>query len=219
MERKIKMQRALWLLILVIVLTIFCYFFVDKPVAIWISQHNLRSYKFLKNLSKISELFILAAPIFYLIVVSKFFVDRWTWLDQRLLMFANTIAITYFWKVFFKFLFGRTWPETWTGNNPSLIRNDEYGFHFFAFSDVFGSFPSGHAAILLAGFTSLWLIYPRLKGLYIVAIIAGITGILGMNYHFVGDILAGGFLGFAVAYLTSLISNFSRNTKLSSARN
>jgi hypothetical protein len=30
-----------------------------------------------------------------------------------------------------KYDFGRTWPETWVNNNPSLIGNGAYGFNFF----------------------------------------------------------------------------------------
>jgi hypothetical protein len=29
-----------------------------------------------------------------------------------------------------KFIFGRTWPETWVQNNPSFIHDGVYGFNF-----------------------------------------------------------------------------------------
>jgi hypothetical protein len=30
-----------------------------------------------------------------------------------------------------KFVFGRTWPETWVNNNPSLIHDGVFGFNPF----------------------------------------------------------------------------------------
>jgi hypothetical protein len=30
-----------------------------------------------------------------------------------------------------KFVFGRTWPDTWIQNNPSFIRDGAYGFNLF----------------------------------------------------------------------------------------
>lgn len=49
-----------------------------------------------------------------------------------------------------KFLFGRTWPETWSGNNPSFVRDGVYGFHFFHVGPDYNAFPSGHMATTCA---------------------------------------------------------------------
>ena len=39
-----------------------------------------------------------------------------------------------------KYDFGRTWPETWTHNNPSWIGSHAYGFNFFHGGDGWTSF-------------------------------------------------------------------------------
>jgi hypothetical protein len=40
--------------------------------------------------------------------------------------------------------FGRTWPESWLGDNPSWIRDDVFGFFPFHGGRGWESFPSGH---------------------------------------------------------------------------
>jgi membrane-associated phospholipid phosphatase len=172
----------------------------------WISENHFRSYDTFNYLSHIPEIFLAVVPIIYFIIVIKFSLNRWSFIDQHLLMFANGIAITQFFKVFFKFLFGRYWPETWRDNNPSLINDNQYGFHPFHKGVSYESFPSGHAATLLAAITILWFIYPPLRWLYTLVTLAGIIGVLGMNFNFVSDILAGGILGYVIARYTIAIS-------------
>src|SRR5436190_22974493 len=95
-------------------------------------------------------------------------------------------------------VFGRYWPETWTHDNPSLIGTGTYGFHPFQRGDDIGSFPSGHAARILA-FGAVWLIaMPRSRTVHVVVIILSasmVVSLVAMNYHFVSDVIAGSVLG------------------------
>src|SRR5206468_10070558 len=105
-------------------------------------------------------------------------------------------------------VFGRYWPQTWTRNNPSLIGTGTYGFHPFQRGDDVGSFPSGHAARILA-FATVWLIaMPRSRTVQIVVIILSasmLVSLVAMNYHFVSDVIAGSVLGALIAmYATHL---------------
>lgn len=195
-------RRTIWLVALTSITVVTCYFFIDRQLAVEISQHHLRSYPIFKYLSKIPELYIVGSvTIYFYIAIQLYNFGRWTALDQSCSMFANTIAITYFLKDFFKHVFARTWPETWINNNPSLIHDNIYGFYFFRSDNAFGAFPSGHAAALIAGTTMLWLLYPRFKVVYVLIVLASLIGILGMNYHFLGDIIGGGLIGYLVATL------------------
>jgi membrane-associated phospholipid phosphatase len=97
---------------------------------------------------------------------------------------------------------GRYWPNTWINNNPSLIGTGAYGFHPFQRGDDVGSFPSGHAARILA-FAGVWLIaMPRSRSLQVVVILLStsmLVSLVAMNYHFVSDVIAGSVLGGIVA--------------------
>ena len=51
----------------------------------------------------------------------------------------------------------------------------------------------------------LWIYYPKWRALYALAVLAVATGLIGANYHFVSDVIAGGFVGISSGWmLTSL---------------
>jgi len=105
-----------------------------------------------------------------------------------------------------KYAFGRTWPETWIQNNPSLIQSGVFGFNPFHGGPGFASFPSGHLAAVCAVITVLWWSYPNLRPIYAACVAAVAVGLIGANYHFLSDILGGIFVGISVGYITTKIS-------------
>jgi membrane-associated phospholipid phosphatase len=105
-----------------------------------------------------------------------------------------------------KYAFGRTWPETWIDNNPSLIQNGIFGFNPFHGGPGFASFPSGHVAAVCAVMTVLWWSYTNLRPIYVACVAAVAAGLIGANYHFLSDILSGIFVGVSTGYITQKIS-------------
>lgn len=97
-----------------------------------------------------------------------------------------------------KLAFGRTWPETWTSGNPSFIRDGAYGFSPFHGGAGWSSFPSGHEALVCAVAGCLWVLAPRLRPATIVAVLAMAISLLGADYHWLSDVLAGGLLGWLI---------------------
>ena len=104
-----------------------------------------------------------------------------------------------------KYAFGRTWPETWIQNNPSLIQSGVFGFNPFHGGPGFASFPSGHVAAVRAVITVLWWSYPNLRPIYAACVAAVAVGLIGANYHFLSDTFAGIFVGISVGYITTKI--------------
>jgi membrane-associated phospholipid phosphatase len=47
----------------------------------------------------------------------------------------------------------------------------------------------------------LWIWYPRLKVIWIIGGIAVGVGLVGANYHFLSDVIAGAFLGISAGWL------------------
>jgi membrane-associated phospholipid phosphatase len=105
-----------------------------------------------------------------------------------------------------KYALGRTWPDTWIQNNPSLIQNGVFGFNPFHGGPGFASFPSGHVAAVCAAITVLWWSYRRLRPICLVFVAAVAIGLIGANYHFLSDILGGIFVGTSVGYITKEIA-------------
>jgi len=101
-----------------------------------------------------------------------------------------------------KYAFGRTWPDTWIENNPSLIQNGVFGFNPFHGGPGFASFPSGHVAAVCAVMAVLWWSYTNLRPIYIACVAAVAIGVIGANYHFLSDVLGGIFVGITAGYLT-----------------
>ncbi len=108
---------------------------------------------------------------------------------------SATVSIAF--KDQLKLAFGRTWPETWTHHNPSLIHDGVYGFFPMHGGEGFSSFPSGHTTAISAVAGVLWWRAPRLRWLWALLVLLTGIGLLGANFHFLGDILAGALLGFA----------------------
>jgi hypothetical protein len=105
-----------------------------------------------------------------------------------------------------KYAFGRSWPNTWIENNPSLIQNGAFGFNPFHGGPGFASFPSGHAAAICSVMTVLWWSYPNWRPIYVACATAVAVGLIGANYHFLSDILSGMFVGTSVGYITTKMS-------------
>jgi membrane-associated phospholipid phosphatase len=94
-------------------------------------------------------------------------------------------------------VFGRTWPESWLGDNPSWIRDGVFGFFLFHGGSGWGSFPSGHTTTITAPAVILWMVWRRLRVVWATTVAVVVTGLVGADYHFVSDTVAGLYLGVA----------------------
>jgi membrane-associated phospholipid phosphatase len=91
--------------------------------------------------------------------------------------------------------FGRTWPESWLGDNPSWIGDAAFGFSPFHGGAGWASFPSGHTTAITTPAVILWFLWPELRPVWAALVVSVIAGLLGGNYHFVSDIIGGLYLG------------------------
>jgi membrane-associated phospholipid phosphatase len=188
-------MRPIIALILGGILVVGCYCFVDRPVAWFVHDHRFYPTDFLLWPPLVSDW------LTYLAIPGLVFVVAWRVLrlggelQKLLLAIAVTLVVTVAIKIGLKWAFGRTWPETWIGNNPSLIANNVYGFNPFHAGIAYRSFPSGHAAVTFAVISILWLSRPRWRGLYAAAGGLMCIALVGLNYHFVSDVIAGAMFG------------------------
>jgi membrane-associated phospholipid phosphatase len=112
-----------------------------------------------------------------------------------LLAISVNLVVTVAIKQLLKWTCGRYWPAPWLHGNPSLIGSGDYGFHPFHEGPFYDSFPSGHAAVICSVLSILWLCYPRGRWLWAAVGMILCGALVGMNYHFVGDVIAGVLLG------------------------
>jgi len=85
-------------------------------------------------------------------------------------------------------IFGRTSPE-------QFLQDRTYAFHWFSEGALAGSFPSGHAAQIVAIASVFWAEQPRSRGLCVIAVGCVSVALIVAEKHFLSDIIAGGLVG------------------------
>ncbi len=195
--------RTLTALLVGAALVALCYFFVDRRVAFFVHDHQLASYPPFKWLTYPPPILQAWVPaLLAVLMVRRVWgpFRRWEWV---LLAACVSLVLAEQFRLSLAYVFGRYWPDTWIDHNPSLIQDEAYGFHPFHGGIAYESFPSGHTARTLAVAAVVWIAYPRWRWACVVAAVAVALGLLGTNYHFVGDVIAGGIVGAIVGAYTA----------------
>ncbi|OIR05324.1 PAP2 superfamily protein [mine drainage metagenome] len=200
MDPRSSSFRRAWLLAFVscVVLVVLSYLFVDRAASTWAHEH-LHRPKVTESLTHLVDPLEPASVIGLMLAGLAAGLAGWRPGRHGRTFIAACLAIivAVMFKNELKFVFGRTWPETWINGNPSWIGNHVFGFNFFHGGSGYESFPSGHTARMAALASVLWHRFPRFRS-YAVAMVGLVAVALwGCDYHFVSDIIAGGFLGWA----------------------
>jgi membrane-associated phospholipid phosphatase len=198
---------ALWLTALALTAA-FCAISIawfDRPIAFFM-HHTLGQPMLLGQLPRISEFLVGAASVVFVLLGLRGLSGRpLSRLEAVILLCGLSIIVSAALKNELKFVFGRTWPETWTNNNPSLIRDGVYGFHFFHGGRAYEAFPSGHTAAVFSAMSVLWLCYRRARVLCAIAVSLVVIGLIGSDFHFLSDVVAGAFVGATTGWLGVLM--------------
>jgi membrane-associated phospholipid phosphatase len=193
------------------VATAVAFLWLDKPIAFF-------SHGTFGHASVFVNLTLLPEPLVPASLLVLFFLGLWVLAGKPLnhplsvaLLCAVSLLVAEAGKSQLKYVFGRTWPETWINNNPSLIRDGAYGFNFFHGGQGYASFPSGHTTAVCAVVSVLWICYPRFRILYAAAVAAVVIGLIGADFHYLSDIIAGGFVGTTTGWFTVLLFGGAMN--------
>jgi len=181
------------------------YQFFDRDLAFWVHNKNFRQYPIFDMLTHIPDVMLVMVVIYCIYYSIRFESIRNDVKHRPFRAMIISFAITVLLKDALKIVFGRYWPETWIHNNVSLIRDHAYGFNLFHKGTAYQSFPSGHTANTAAIVTVLWVAYPRFRWVSVVLSAAVVIGLLADNYHFLSDVIAGGWLGGTVALYVSMV--------------
>jgi len=172
-----------------------CILFVDQPVAVFCA--GLKPLRLAFQICAAPSLLSLPfASVFLLRAVwlrlQRLRVNR-LWLTVSLATLAATAA-----KDELKWMFGRPWPFSW-------LDYGLYGFRPFTDNFLYGAFPSGHTAYAAAPLWVLWCRAPRWRWGY--ALVTGVVmmGLVGADYHYVSDVLAGLLTGVLAAAATMVM--------------
>jgi membrane-associated phospholipid phosphatase len=192
---------AIWFMLIAAAVTA-SYFWLDRPIATFVHE-RLKGMNAFALLTHIPDL---VTPIVFVAFVAAGLLgltDRpLARLPTVAVLAAASLAMAEAIKDQLKYALGRTWPETWTNNNPSFIQDGVYGFNPFHGGGGYASFPSGHTTAICAVMSVLWICYPRFRLLYALCVAVVAIGLIGADFHFLSDVIAGGFLGTTTGWIT-----------------
>jgi membrane-associated phospholipid phosphatase len=205
MTNRMLLLRSLLALALGAALVVLAYCFVDRQVAFFVQDLDLGQYPGVKptleEFTYIPKWLEYLAPVILLLAAIRLAWGPLSRPERVAFVAALSILISLPPKEHLKYAFGRTWPATWIGKppaNPSLLGKDgTYGFFPFPEKniDYYSSFPSGHTFRIVAFVAVFWGAYPRGRWVCALATLLVAVGLVGMNYHFVGDVIGGAVLG------------------------
>ena len=172
----------------------------DIPLAAWIAKYLMANAPHARN-SNMPDLLLITVVILTGLSWMVYFYLAHRKIHNQLRLFCRVtgtaLPLSLGIKIVLKWLFGRTETRTWLSDPGS------YGFHWFAGTEGFHGFPSGHMLVLTPLFLALWHFYPRLR-LYCGVIWFCLGAALIMTeYHFLSDVLAGTYIGAAVYLVVS----------------
>jgi membrane-associated phospholipid phosphatase len=189
------LSRSLMAIAVCTVAVTICYYFVDRPVALFVHKHGIAKVEEFRWLTEPPPLVQSWSPLVLIALAVRRAFGEWRRWQQVLFMACVSLIVADQFRESLGDVCGRYWPETWHDNNPSLIGNGAYGFHPFEVGDDTGSFPSGHSARIVAFACVFWLTIPRGRWLCVVLAAPMLFALVAMDYHFVGDVIAGSVLG------------------------
>jgi membrane-associated phospholipid phosphatase len=197
------LQKWLAALLLTAVAVTVSYLWLDRPLALF--AHGLapaHKHALFEPLTHIPDPLIPAAVIAFiglgLYALSGRALSRFA---RAIVICSLSLVMGHVTKDELKWVFGRTWPETWIGNNPSFIHDRIFGFNWFHGGGGYESFPSGHMTATCAVLAVLWICYPRFKPLYALAALAVAAGLIGADFHFLSDVIGGTFVGASTGWM------------------
>ena len=169
--------------------------FIDRPLARWTHEqfHGLFLFPLLTQIS--DTVVQIASGCLFVMMLAAVVGWRTGPIGRAALtaFIAVLVAVTI--KESLKFLFGRTWPETWVNGNPSYIHDGVYGFSPLHGGKGWMSFPSGHTTVMAALISASWQSFPRLRWVGVGAGVLVVIGLIGADFHWLSDIMAGAILG------------------------
>lgn len=167
----------------------------DLPLAGWIAENlHVKGFE-IRKLNVPDLLFMFASALTIASWLAYLWLSR-SGVQEKYLtacrLTGTTLPAAVAVKSILKWIFGRTETRAWLADPGS------YGFHWLAGNDGYNGFPSGHMLVLTPLFLILWNYYPRYRFYYGIAWIGLGISLIVTEYHFLSDVLAGGYIGMIV---------------------
>jgi membrane-associated phospholipid phosphatase len=193
----------------------------DKPIATLV--HDAFGSRYFPDAAVRSpglSIPLVAALVFVIFGLSAIIGRNFSKIETSVLLCDISVLAADAIKNQLKYVFGRTWPDSWDPHVLSFIHDNVYGFNYFHYGQSFESFPSGHAAVAASVMSVLWMLFPRLRTVWALGIGAAGLGLVLLNLHFLSDVVAGTFIGVSTGLFTvTLCAPMLRQDRSITAKN
>jgi membrane-associated phospholipid phosphatase len=180
--------------------------FADRPIASFMFAHFHDSRAAFALLTRLVDGVEVAGSLLLVWSLAQYFGGRpFGPKGQIALRTGLAVFVAIGAKDMLKLAFGRLWPETFVCGNPSFIRDAAYGFSPFHGGQGWASFPSGHVTVICGAAGALWVLAPRWRPLYALAVALVSVGLLGADYHWLSDLLGGVLAGWALGVFVARV--------------
>jgi membrane-associated phospholipid phosphatase len=174
----------------------------DRPIALWVYDLFGGRRVPTQIVDRIASTPVVTSTVFVICGIIAIMGRRFSKVEIAVAMCAISSLAAIVIKDLLKFVFGRTWPDTWGPGIVSFVRDNVYGFNFFQSGRAFESFPSGHAAAAAAVLSVVYILFPELRVICVIGILTADIGLVALNVHFLGDVIAGSFVGVSTGLFT-----------------
>jgi membrane-associated phospholipid phosphatase len=173
-----------------------CHYYLDTFVAHSVEHLHLSAPLLAKNSAHIPDLLFQSVCIITAIASACYLLRAKKGLFTRSTLFFHLIAyavpIAFILKLCLKFIFGRITTKAW------LVHPELYGFNWFHGRGMYDGFPSGHMLVFTTLIAAFWRFFPRYRYPCIMIVLLLGSALIATNYHFLGDVIAGVYLGIFV---------------------
>ena len=190
-EKVFYMLKKPWIIILYALFVFLAYYFVDKSLATYFYQLDLRTQApllgLLTALGKQSFyiiLFLLSGLFFRYIQINSVYEAR-SWYLFGCVFVANLVCLI------LKVALSRARPDLWFSSH-------EFGFYWFQTSDNYWSFPSGHTTTVTSLAVGFGVLFPRyFYAMLGIAFLVIATRVL-LHKHYLSDVMSAFYISFLV---------------------
>lgn len=178
---------------------IVAYFFIDLPVCCFLRDWELHHYRVLRWLTRPPEVFCLLSPLVLIAGLLRRWFGPWTPPEKAAVAAAVATLFAALTALLLKIAFGRSGPHLVSTDIASSLSGGIYGFYPFTVSYAYWALPSGHTACTLSATCVLAAAFPSQRLVWGLIGVIVPAALVALNHHFVGDVLAGAYVGWAIA--------------------
>ncbi|MCL9685619.1 phosphatase PAP2 family protein [Legionella maioricensis] len=186
-EKTYNLMKKPWAILLYLVLVILAYHFVDRPMASYFHQLDLRAnFHILNLLTTLGKviiyvvLFTLAGLYFRYIATNPVYEAR-SWYLLACVVIANLVCLI------LKTSLGRARPDL-------LFTSNIFGFYWFKTTALYWSLPSGHTTTVISVASGFGVIFPKYFYAFLgLAFLIVLTRVL-LYYHYLSDVMTAFYL-------------------------